>query len=100
MLDHGIALFVPPSLKQVLYQESYDEFMHKKSPVKPTSHCWSAQQNLYIGCENGQLLLIDFETGVVNILTNPEITVCSGYIMNLFIALVIFLSRFSRKAVY
>ena len=78
VLDHGIALTTPPNMKQVLYQDSYDEFMRKKSPVKPVSHCWNAQQKVYIGCQHGQLLLVDFETGIVSIVANPEITVCSA----------------------
>ena len=75
---HGIVLTAPPNMKQVLYQDSYDEFMQKRSPVEPVSHCWSAQQTLYIGCEHGQLLLVDFESGIVSIAANPEITVCSA----------------------
>ena len=73
---HGIVLTAPPNMKQVLYQDSYDEFMQKRSPVVPVSHCWSAQQIVYIGCEHGQLLLVDFESGIVGIAANPEITVC------------------------
>ena len=75
-LDQGIMLLSPPDMNQVLYQDSYDNFMQKKCPVKPTSHCWNAQQNVYIGCEHGQLLLVDFETGLMKILVNPAIAVC------------------------
>ena len=74
---HGIVSTAPPNMKQVLYQDSYDEFMQKRSPVEPVSHCWSAQQTLYIGCEHGQLLLVDFESGIVSIAANPEIIVGS-----------------------
>lgn len=75
-LDHSITLFSPPNMDQVLYADPYDEFMNKKCPMKPVSHCWNAQQNVYIGCEDGQLLLIDFETGLAKILANPAIAVC------------------------
>lgn len=73
---HGIALTTPPNMKQVLYKDSYDEFLQKRSPVEPVSHCWSAQQIVYIGSEHGQLLLVDFESGIVSIVANPEISVC------------------------
>ena len=75
-LDQGILLLSPPDMNQVLYQDSYDEFMQKKCPLKPTCHCWNAQQNVYVGCEHGHLLLVDIETGLVKILANPAITVC------------------------
>lgn len=78
-LDQGIMLLSLPDMNHVLYQDSYDEFMQKTCPVKPISHCWNAQQNVYIGCEHGQLLLVDFETGLVKILANPTITVCYTY---------------------
>lgn len=72
---HGIVLTTSPNMKQVLYKDSYDEFLQKKSPVEPVSHCWSTQQTVYIGCEHGQLLLVDFESGIVSIAANPEVTV-------------------------
>ena len=73
---HGIVLTAPPNMKQVLYKDSYDDFLQERSPVEPVSHSWSAQQTVYIGCEHGQLLLVDFESGIVSIIANPEITVC------------------------
>lgn len=74
-LDHDTTLHTPPDMQTLLYQDSYDDYMHKRSPVKPMSHCWNAQENVYIGCEHGQLLLVHFETGIVKILANPDIAV-------------------------
>lgn len=73
---HGIVLTAPPNMKQVLYKDSYDYFLQKRSLIEPVSHCWSAQQTVYIGCKHGQLLLADFESGIVSIIANPEIAVC------------------------
>ena len=41
--------------------------------VVPTSHCWTNQATIYIGCQGGQLLLTDFESGTTKVLTNPAI---------------------------
>lgn len=71
----GFAVLSPPNMKQVVYQESFDEFMQKRLPVKPVSHCWSAQETVYVACEDGQLLQVFFETGIVTILVNPDINV-------------------------
>ena len=65
----------PPNMSVLLCLDSYDDYMHRRSPVKPISHCWSAQDNVYIGCEHGQLLLVYFETGIVKILANPEVII-------------------------
>ena len=71
-LDQSITQRSPPIMQHVLYEVPYDEFVRNKAPVRPVSHCWNAQQNVYIGCEHGQLLLVDFETGLVRILANPH----------------------------
>ena len=81
--DQGLTQFSTPNMKNVLYEVTYDEYMQKKSPVKPISHCWNAQQNVYIGCEGGQLLLVDFETRLVKILANPHISVSYIHILTL-----------------
>ena len=66
-------LYSPPDMDRVLYAQSYDEFVAKKAPVFPTSHCWTTHQSVYIGCRGGQLLLAEFESGVVKMVSNPEV---------------------------
>ena len=75
LIDHGVSLFTPPNMSSVLYQETYDNFMQKKQPVKLTSHCWTPKQSIYIGCAGGQLLLAEFDSGSVRVLVNPQLTV-------------------------
>lgn len=71
--NQDITLHTPPNMSVLLCRDSYDDYVHRRSPVKPISHCWCAQENVYIGCEHGQLLLVYFETGIVKTLTNPEV---------------------------
>ena len=63
----------PPGMSRVLYKESYDDFVRERQPVVLTSHCWTAQQSIYLGCSGGQLLQVDFESGEVIVLTNPQL---------------------------
>ena len=69
---HVASLTSPPDLSGVLYRETYDEFLQRKDPVVLKSHCWTPHQSVYIGCADGQLLLADFEGGVVKVLANPQ----------------------------
>ena len=69
-LDHARL----PDLTNVLYKETYDEYTRNRSPVVLTSHCWSSQQTLYVGCRGGQLLMVDFDTGVIQVLANTQHT--------------------------
>ena len=62
-----------PDLSTVLYKETYDEYTHERKLVVPTSHCWSSQQTLYVGCRGGQLLSVDFDSGVIQVLANTQI---------------------------
>ena len=39
-----------------------------------THHCWSSQQSLFVGCRGGQLLSIDFDTAIIQVLANPQLT--------------------------
>lgn len=67
----------PPDLSNVLYRETYDEFMRQKDPVLLKTHCWTPQQSIYLGCAGGQLLLAEFEAGLVKVVANPQaIQVC------------------------
>ena len=63
-----------PNLAGVLYRETYDEFTREKRPVVLASHCWSSRQTLFVGCRGGQLLSVDFDTGVAQVLANPQLT--------------------------
>ena len=73
--DHPLvaALSSPPNLSHVLYKESYNKFMTKKNPVVFTSHCWTPHQSIYVGCEGGQVLLADPETGTIKVVANPRV---------------------------
>ena len=66
--------FIPPDLLHVMYKETYDEFVGERSPVVLASHCWTAQQTLYVGCAGGQLLLADFETSTIKVMANPQVS--------------------------
>ena len=74
--DHPLVAAVssPPSLSNVLYKESYNAFMKKKNSVVFTSHCWTPHQSIYVGCEGGQVLLADSETGTIKVVANPCIS--------------------------
>lgn len=63
-----------PDLSTVLYKETYDEYTRDRKLVELTSHCWSSQQTLYVGCRGGQLLTADFDTGVIQVLANTQIS--------------------------
>ena len=63
-----------PDLTNVLFKETYDEYTRNRDPVVLTSHCWSSQQTLYVGCRGGQLLMVDFDTGVIQVLANTQLT--------------------------
>lgn len=71
--DHPLVAAVssPPNLSNVLYKESYNAFMKKKNPVVFSSHCWTPHQSIYVGCEGGQVLLTDSETGTIKVVANP-----------------------------
>ena len=97
---HGITMTSPPSMIQVLYRDSYDDFMQWKYPVVPESHCWNAQQNVYIGCQQGQLLLVDFETGIVSMIANPVqlvTTVSVSYMRQLIVKAFVILAIFTSE---
>ena len=67
-----------PDLSKVLYQETYDEYTREKRLVVLASHCWSTQQSMFVGCRGGQLLTVDFDTGVIKTLANPQVR-CVGH---------------------
>ncbi|KAM9311181.1 cilia- and flagella-associated protein 43 [Gastrophryne carolinensis] len=55
-----------------LVGDSADVFIPKelrKPVVKPSTHCWTATSDLYVGCKGGQLLSINTDTQAVTILS-------------------------------
>ena len=64
-------LFVPPDMSNVVYKESYAEFIRPKELVEPKSLCWTPKQALFVGCAGGQLMMLDFELGSASMLVNP-----------------------------
>ena len=62
-----------PDLSRVLYRETYDEYTRERRPVVLTSHYWSSQQSLFVGCRGGQLLSTDFDTAIIQVLANPRL---------------------------
>lgn len=46
--------------------------MHTQTQLTPTAICWTATSELYVGCEQGFLLLADPETHCATILYNPR----------------------------
>lgn len=63
-----------PELSNVLYKETYDEYTCVRNPVVLVSHCWSSHQTLFIGCRGGQLLKVDFDSGVIEVMANTQLT--------------------------
>ena len=76
----SMGMFVPPNMSEVLYKESYEEFIKDREPMELKSFCWTPKQNLYVGCAGGQLVSVEFESGCVSVLVNPcpAMEVCSG----------------------
>lgn len=70
-----------PDFTRVLYKEIYDEYTCLRSPVVLTSHCWSSQQTVFVGCRGGQLLTVDFDTGITHVLANAQLTKVYTYMM-------------------
>ena len=71
--------FRSPDFSHVLYNETYDEFTREKCPAVPVSHCWTSKQTIYVGCKDGQLLLVDFEMGTIKVIANPYLFQVSTY---------------------
>lgn len=68
----NLGLFIPPDMSKVFYKESYEDFVRLKESMEPKSLCWTPKQELYVGCSGGQLMLVDFDSGVANVLVNPH----------------------------
>lgn len=66
----GVGMFVPPNMSEVLYKESYEEFIKERELMELKSFCWTPQQNLYVGCAGGRLLSVEFDSGSVSVLVN------------------------------
>lgn len=49
----------------------HDKYKDKLKKVAPVSHCWSASNDIYVGCTDGQLLYHDTATNILSVLTNP-----------------------------
>uniref|UniRef100_A0A671WDX3 Cilia- and flagella-associated protein 43 n=1 Tax=Sparus aurata TaxID=8175 RepID=A0A671WDX3_SPAAU len=50
------------------------------SKVTPTAICWTATSELYVGCAEGFLLLVEPESLSVSVLFNPTIALLSGFL--------------------
>lgn len=68
----GGALFAPPNMAEVYYKEPYDEFIKLKEAVVLKSLCWTPKQSIYIGCDGGQLLIVDVDSGCTTVVVNPQ----------------------------
>lgn len=68
----SVGLFVPPNMSEVLYKESYDEFVRLKEPIEPRALCWTPKQSIYVGCGGGQLMMVEFDSGCVTVMVNPQ----------------------------
>ncbi|XP_030012526.1 cilia- and flagella-associated protein 43 [Sphaeramia orbicularis] len=65
---------LPPSAISGLKGDKTESIVNKlctKPRVTPTAICWTATSQLYVGCEEGFLLLVDPESHSVSILYNP-----------------------------
>lgn len=76
-----VCLYTPPNMSEVYYKVSYQDFMKQRQPVVPMSLCWALRQCVYVGCDGGQLLLVEVDTGKATLLANPQppLDVCCLY---------------------
>ena len=58
-------------LENIIYQASYTDASRRPSPVVPKSHCWTPNGSIYCGCQDGQLFLVDSESGSATVLLSP-----------------------------
>ncbi|XP_028810030.1 cilia- and flagella-associated protein 43-like [Denticeps clupeoides] len=66
---------IPTSAVAGLKGEWAEKFVPKgklKPRVKPSSVCWSAASQLYVGCREGHLLLVNLNTALTSILFSPH----------------------------
>lgn len=68
----NMGLFIPPNMSEVLYKDTYEEFIREKELVETKSHCWTPKQSVYVGCAGGQVLLVDFDTGCTTVVVNSH----------------------------
>ncbi|KAK1164357.1 cilia- and flagella-associated protein 43 isoform X1 [Acipenser oxyrinchus oxyrinchus] len=64
---------MPISAISGLVGEMAETFVPKeamKKQLHPTSFCWTSTTDLYVGCEEGHLMLVSSETGKVTVLHN------------------------------
>ncbi|XP_065815859.1 cilia- and flagella-associated protein 43 [Labrus bergylta] len=65
---------MPPSAIAGLQGDKADNIVAKlctKARLTPTAICWTAKSELYVGCVEGFLLLVDSESLCVSVLFNP-----------------------------
>ncbi|KAM9848027.1 cilia- and flagella-associated protein 43 [Aulostomus maculatus] len=66
---------MPPSAIMGLRGDGVLSYCHtelySKPRLTPTAICWTTTSNLYVGCEEGFLLLVDPESLTVSVLFNP-----------------------------
>uniref|UniRef100_A0AAY4DJW5 Cilia- and flagella-associated protein 43 n=1 Tax=Denticeps clupeoides TaxID=299321 RepID=A0AAY4DJW5_9TELE len=59
-------------MMKVPYSENFPRTRKLKPRVKPSSVCWSAASQLYVGCREGHLLLVNLNTALTSILFSPH----------------------------
>ena len=64
--------FIPPDMSRVYFKQSYQDFIKIHQPLELKSFCWTPKQSIYIGCADGQLMVVEFDTGIVTMLVNPQ----------------------------
>ncbi|XP_033885994.1 cilia- and flagella-associated protein 43 isoform X1 [Acipenser ruthenus] len=75
-LGSNLSYYGPPmpiSAMSGLVGEMAETFVPKeavKKQLHPTSFCWTSTTDLYVGCEEGHLMLVSPETGKVTVLHN------------------------------
>ncbi|XP_070696760.1 cilia- and flagella-associated protein 43 [Pempheris klunzingeri] len=71
---------MPPSAISGLKRNKAESIVTKastKARLTPTAICWRAKSELYVGCAEGFLLLVDTESLCVTVLFNPTTAVAS-----------------------
>lgn len=68
----GVGTNIPPNMSEVLYKESYEDFIRPRELMEVKSFCWTPKQSIYVGCAGGQLMMVDVDTGCTTVLVNPQ----------------------------
>ena len=69
----NISLCTPPNMSEVCYKDSYQNFIKNNKPMMPKSLCWTPKHSVYVGCDGGQLMVVDVDTGTTTVLVNPQL---------------------------